>query len=116
VTRAVFAARFKKAVGSSPIDYLASWRMLLAADRLRYTADSVSEVAFSLGYESESAFSKAFKRMMGCSPRQCARGCESDSLSIRKREKSAANQLELTVVGESAARMGAFPGQQSESA
>jgi AraC-like DNA-binding protein len=95
MSRTVFASRFKKAVGSSAIDYLGSWRMLLAADRLRHTADSVSEIAFSLGYESESAFSKAFKRMMSCSPRQYARGCESDSLSIRKREKSTADQLEL---------------------
>jgi AraC-like DNA-binding protein len=49
--------------------------MLLAGDRLVSSNDSISAIAPSLGYESESAFSTAFKRVMGCSPRQYARGC-----------------------------------------
>jgi AraC-like DNA-binding protein len=95
MSRTIFSSRFKEVVGSSVMDYLGRWRMLLAADRLRHTKDAVSEIALSLGYESESAFSKAFKRMMGCSPRQYARGCDSDSAPIRKRETSARNSLEL---------------------
>jgi AraC-like DNA-binding protein len=62
--------RFKEKVGTSVIEYLTQWRMLLAGDRLMNSHDSVSAIALSLGYESESAFSFAFKREMGCSPRQ----------------------------------------------
>ena len=75
MSRSVFAQRFKATVGQSPMDYLARWRMLVASDRLANTRDSIAEVALSLGYESESAFGTAFKRVMGCSPRQYARGC-----------------------------------------
>ena len=55
------------------MEYLTRWRMLLAGDRLRNSGDPVSVIALSLGYESESAFSTAFKRVMGCSPRQYSR-------------------------------------------
>jgi len=74
MSRSGFAARFKETVGATPIGYLTRWRMLLAGDRLRNSGDSVSAVSRSLGYESESAFSTAFKRVMGCSPRQYSRG------------------------------------------
>ena len=68
VSRSTFASRFKETVGSAPMDYLTRWRMLCAGDRLLNTSDPVSVIALSLGYESESAFSTAFKRIMGCSP------------------------------------------------
>jgi AraC-like DNA-binding protein len=74
MSRSTFALRFKETVGTSPMDYLAHWRMLLAGDRLTNSGDPVSAIALSLGYESESAFSTAFKRVMGCSPRQYSRG------------------------------------------
>jgi AraC-like DNA-binding protein len=74
MSRSNFAFRFKTMVGLSPMDYLTRWRMLLAGDRLTNGDDSVSTIARSLGYESESAFSTAFKRVMGCSPRQYCRG------------------------------------------
>ena len=70
MSRSAFALRFKEKVGTSVIEYLTEWRMLLAGDRLMNSHDSVSAIALSLGYESESAFSFAFKREMGCSPRQ----------------------------------------------
>ena len=70
MSRSSFAQSFKAAVGSSPMDYLTRWRMLLAGDRLAAGAEPVSVVALSLGYESESAFSTAFKRVMGCAPRR----------------------------------------------
>nr|WP_245344330.1 AraC family transcriptional regulator [Sinorhizobium meliloti] len=47
--------------------------MTLAADRLENSGDPVSAIAFSPGYDSESSFSAAFKRVMGCSPRQYGR-------------------------------------------
>jgi AraC-like DNA-binding protein len=73
MSRSSFALRFKQTVGTSPLDYLTRWRMLLAGDRLESSGDPVSVIALSLGYDSESAFSTAFKRVMGCSPRQYAR-------------------------------------------
>jgi AraC-like DNA-binding protein len=69
MSRSTFALKFKSTVGSSPLDYLTRWRMLLAGDRLTHSSDPISVIALSLGYESESAFSTAFKRVMGSSPR-----------------------------------------------
>jgi len=73
MSRSTFALRFKEKVGASPMDYLTRWRMLLAGDRLENSGEPVSVIARALGYESESAFSTAFKRVMGCSPRQHGR-------------------------------------------
>ena len=73
MSRSSFAQKFKATVGSSPMDYVTRWRMLLAGDRLTNSADPVAEIALSLGYESESAFSTAFKRVMGCAPRRYGR-------------------------------------------
>lgn len=55
------------------MEYMTRWRMLLAANNLSNARDSISIIADSLGYESESAFSTAFKRVMGCSPREYSR-------------------------------------------
>ena len=74
MSRSVFAQRFRARVGQTPIEYLTRWRMTLAGDRLTHTSDQLAQTALSLGYESESAFSTAFKRVMGCSPRLYARG------------------------------------------
>ena len=73
MSRTVFAQRFKEAVGTTPMEYLARWRMTLAGERLRQPGESIYAIASSLGYESESAFGKAFRRVMGCSPRQHSR-------------------------------------------
>ncbi len=74
MSRSVFALRFKETVGSTPIEYLTRWRMLRAGQRLERSRDSISEIALSLGYESDSAFRKAFRGVMGCSPREYSRG------------------------------------------
>lgn len=79
MSRSAFALRFKEQVGTSVMEYLIRWRMLLAADRLVNSSDAVSSIALSLGYESESAFGFAFKREMGCSPRQYCRARASAS-------------------------------------
>jgi AraC-like DNA-binding protein len=73
MSRSSFAQKFKDAVGVTPMDYVTQWRMLLASDRLQNSSAPISAIALSLGYESESAFSTAFKREMGRSPRQYAR-------------------------------------------
>jgi AraC-like DNA-binding protein len=85
MSRSTFALKFKQTVGASPMEYLTRWRMLLAGDKLSNSSDPVSVIARSLGYESESAFSTAFKRIMGCSPRQYSRGRNSAS-SARTRQ------------------------------
>jgi AraC-like DNA-binding protein len=74
MSRSIFAQKFKGTVGEPPMEYLVRWRMTLAADKLMHSGDPISVIALSLGYESESAFGKAFKRVMGCSPRQYGRG------------------------------------------
>ena len=73
MSRSVFALRFRRTVGSTPMEYLARWRMMLAAERIKSSSEGLAEIAQSLGYESESAFGKAFRRVMGCSPRQYGR-------------------------------------------
>jgi AraC-like DNA-binding protein len=52
------------------MDYLARWRMALAAEKLTHSRDSISSIGLALGYESEKSFSTAFKRVMKCSPRR----------------------------------------------
>jgi len=69
MSRTVFALRFKASVGMGPMEYLTRWRMLLAASAMTRPRETVSSAAYAVGYVSESAFSTAFKRVMGCSPR-----------------------------------------------
>ena len=73
MSRSVFAERFRRVVGLSAMDYLTRWRMLLARDRLRHTSASVASIALAVGYQSEAAFSTAFKRVHQDSPRQFRR-------------------------------------------
>ena len=94
MSRSTFALKFKETVGASPMEYLTRWRMLLAGDRLANTGDPVSVIALSLGYESESAFSTAFKRVMGCSPRQYSRDRVPPSPSYGEGESTRAHRLE----------------------
>jgi len=73
MSRSSFAVRFKDTVGEPAMDYLTRWRMMLAADRLANAGMSISVVAPTVGYDSESAFGAAFKRVVGFSPRRFAR-------------------------------------------
>ncbi|MFG6476512.1 AraC family transcriptional regulator [Microbacterium sp. P06] len=68
VSRATFAARFRSAVGSSPVAYLNQWRLALAAERLVDPSLTVAHVGRTVGYENAFAFSTAFKRQYGQSP------------------------------------------------
>ncbi|HZO46457.1 MAG TPA: AraC family transcriptional regulator [Xanthobacteraceae bacterium] len=67
-SRTVLADRFKALLGRPPIDYVTSWRLQLAADRLRGGNDSIAGIAADVGYESEAAFNRAFKRETGLTP------------------------------------------------
>jgi AraC-like DNA-binding protein len=68
LSRSVFTERFTAAVGVPPARYLAQWRMHVAGAWLRHGGASVADIAERLGYESESSFSRAFKRLFGVPP------------------------------------------------
>jgi AraC-like DNA-binding protein len=67
VSRSVLADRFTEMVGQPPMQYLAMWRMQLASRSL-LEGEAVGEVAAAVGYESEAAFSRAFKKLVGEAP------------------------------------------------
>lgn len=73
VSRSVLAERFTEMVGQPPMQYLALWRMQLASHLLA-EGGHVAGVAASVGYESEAAFSRAFKKLVGQSPANWRRG------------------------------------------
>jgi AraC-like DNA-binding protein len=68
LSRSALAERFAHFVGQPPIQYLAHWRMQVATAMLANGSDNVAQVAFAVGYESEAAFSRAFKRVLGAPP------------------------------------------------
>ncbi len=68
MSRSAFAARFTELVGEPAMRYVTRWRMLVATRWLEQDDDSLAEIAERLGYESEAAFSRAFKRVRGVSP------------------------------------------------
>ena len=74
MSRSGFAERFTSLVGQPPMQYLAFWRMHLAAQQLRETRGAIAQIGHAVGYESEAAFSKAFKRQFGASPAAWRRG------------------------------------------
>jgi AraC-like DNA-binding protein len=67
MSRAGFAMRFKQLVGETPLEYLTRWRMYKATRLLRDRGRKLLEVANSVGYDSDAAFNRAFKRMHGVS-------------------------------------------------
>jgi len=78
MSRTAFATRFRATAGIPPLAYLTEWRMRHADRELRRKGSSVARVAQAVGYASEAAFSTAFKRVMGRTPRHGARagtGC-----------------------------------------
>jgi AraC-like DNA-binding protein len=68
LSRSSLHERFVHFIGQPPMQYLTHWRMQLAASRLRESDAKVVEVALDVGYESEAAFSRAFKRVVGVAP------------------------------------------------
>ena len=88
--RSTFALKFKQTVGASPMEYLTRRRRLLAGDKLVNSSDPVSVIARSLGCESASAFNTAFRRVMGCSPRQYGCGGQHLAENTRAKQREAA--------------------------
>jgi AraC-like DNA-binding protein len=68
MSRTSFATHFKTMAGEAPLSYVTRWRMRLAEQALRRGDTPVVTLAQALGYASESAFSHAFKRIVGLSP------------------------------------------------
>ncbi|KAJ02980.1 AraC family transcriptional regulator [Sulfitobacter mediterraneus] len=68
MSRSAFSARFTRLVGQSAMQYLTTWRMHLARTKLLETSQPVARIADSLGYQSEPAFSRAFKRVFNVPP------------------------------------------------
>ena len=78
MSRSAFAARFRALVGETPLDHLTQWRMVRAAAMIRERRpQKLAAIAAAVGYESESAFCKTFRRVMGTSPGQYRRAAES---------------------------------------
>ena len=74
LSRSAFFARFNRAVGLAPMEYLLAWRMALAKTFLRKNESAVADVAERVGYSSASTFSVAFTRYVGVPPARYARG------------------------------------------
>jgi len=68
VSRSVLAGRFRHFLGEPPMAYLTRWRLQLGAQQLTSTSHSVAQIAVEVGYESEPAFNRAFKREFGSPP------------------------------------------------
>jgi AraC-like DNA-binding protein len=68
LSRSVLAERFTNLIGIPPMQYLSKWRMQLATELLRGGILNMAQIATQIGYESEAAFSRAFKKMIGVSP------------------------------------------------
>jgi AraC-like DNA-binding protein len=80
MSRSAFAARFTELVGEPVMQYVTRWRMQVALDWLQDEDIPVAELATRLGYESQAAFSRAFKRTVGVSPGASRRSAPDERL------------------------------------
>ena len=85
LSRTALADRFTHFLNESPMAYLAKWRMKLGAELLQSTENSVAEIAAGVGYGSEAAFNRAFKREFSTPPAQFRRKRKTTMLSRRPR-------------------------------
>jgi AraC family transcriptional regulator, alkane utilization regulator len=84
LSRSALAQRFTDLVGEAPMRYLANWRMQLAKEMLREGHHSIQEIAARVGYESEPAFNRAFKRATGFPPAAWRKGATTASQTSRQ--------------------------------
>ena len=83
LSRTVLTERFRRFLGESPMSYLVRWRLRLGARALTSTTQTVAQVAFDVGYESEAAFNRAFKREYGLPPARYRREHAGGRLDFR---------------------------------
>jgi AraC-like DNA-binding protein len=79
LSRSVLAERFTDLLGMPPMQYLAKWRMQIAARILSDGSASIASIAEEIGYESEAAFSRAFKKLVGVAPSAWRRRSEASA-------------------------------------
>ena len=91
MSRSAFALRFKELMGESPLEYLTRWRMYRGSDLLRESDRKLADVAQAVGYDSDGAFHKAFKRVLGIAPGEYRR-----SVGIEAKPPAASSLLPLT--------------------
>lgn len=89
VSRSVLAARFRHFLGEPPISYLGRWRLQLGAQLLSTTSYSVAQIAGEVGYESEPAFNRAFKREFGEPPARFRRKARAATAKTSLRDSGA---------------------------
>ena len=97
MSRSAFAEHFARFVGTPPMQYLARWRMQIAANQLLSTTDSVMTVANRVGYDSEAAFSRAFKKAVGAPPSEWRRRSQPAQPPLAS-ARSVPDTLELDVL------------------
>jgi AraC-like DNA-binding protein len=85
LSRTVLSERFRHFLGESPMAYLTRWRLQLGARALTTTSHSVAQIASEVGYESESAFNRAFKREHGVPPAKYRRDKGGQRLNAAER-------------------------------
>jgi AraC-like DNA-binding protein len=99
LSRSKFAARFKTVVGDTPLGYLTRLRLHRAAAKLRDEPDlSLPAIAHSVGYQTDAAFSKSFKRQFGASPgayRRSSNGLPRRQVSVLQKELKKRNAIEV---------------------
>lgn len=106
LSRSVLVERFTRYLSEPPMTYLTRWRMQLAARALARTSKGISEVASEVGYESEAAFNRAFKREFGVPPGQYRReqrpnGLAGGHANFNRRDKPSSNRAARPSVGQS---------------
>ena len=88
MSRSAFAARFSAMVDSAPMAYVTNWRLNMARARIAETSAPLSTIALDLGYQSEAAFCRAFKRHFSVSPGSLRRDT-SNSVEAQTNERGA---------------------------
>jgi AraC-like DNA-binding protein len=79
LSRSALADRFTRLIGEPPMHYLARWRLQVAAQRLSSSHEPTVRIAYEVGYESEAAFNRAFKRLFGLPPASWRKGRRLDA-------------------------------------
>jgi AraC-like DNA-binding protein len=90
-SRSVLTERFARFIGEPPLTYLARWRLQLAARLLTQGAKPIAQIAFDVGYESQAAFNRAFKREFGVAPGRYRKARSAVSLRIPTASKNLTN-------------------------
>ena len=88
LSRSVLAERFRHYLNEPPMAYLTRWRLQLAAQMLASTSYSVAQIASEVGYESEAAFNRAFKREFTVPPARFRSHSRSTHAKLPRQEKS----------------------------